>query len=122
MIAYLYLLIYLACGVMIVRWLLPRHTPVARAWLGACLGLLMMMWLPALCAFALNFTWQAHAAALLPLAGLTAGAYALRDRRAVAGWDDQESRLLRQCLWVVIPLTILSGYLQSRSVRVSFPA
>ena len=112
MIAYLYLLIYLACGVMIVRWLLPRHAPMARAWLGACLGLLMMMWLPALCAFALDFTWQAHAAALLPLAGLTAGAYVLRDRRAAAGWDDQESRLLKQCLWVVIPLTVLSGYLQ----------
>ena len=112
MIAYLYLLIYLACGVMIARWLLPRHAPMARAWLGACLGLLMMMWLPALCAFALDFTWQAHAVALVALAGLTAGAYALRDRRAAAGWDDQENCLLKQCLWVVIPLTILSGYLQ----------
>jgi len=111
-IAGLYLAIYLACGVMAVRWLLPRHSPLARVWLGASLGLVLLMWLPALCAFGLNFTWQAHAVALAPLAGLTAGAYFLRDQHAPARWDARETTLLKQLLWVALPLTILSGYLQ----------
>ena len=38
-----------------VRWLLPRHRALNRVWLGLCLGLLEMMWFPALCAFALRW-------------------------------------------------------------------
>ena len=112
MIAGLYLAVYLACGVMIAGWLLPRHAPLARLWIGMSGGLLLLMWLPALCAFALDFGWMAHLAALVPLAGLTAGCFFLRDRRPRAVWDEQESVLLKQCLLVVLPLTILSGYLQ----------
>jgi len=114
-----YLAVFLVCGVMMVRWLLPRHSPLTRAWLGMSLGLLMMMWLPALCAFALDFTLTAHGVALIILAALVLGCYFLRDRRSVARWDDRETQLFRQCLWVVLPLTILSGYLQyTHMVRV----
>lgn len=112
MIAGIYLAVYLACGIVMVRWLLPRHSPLARAWLGMSLGLLLLMWLPALCAFALDFTAAAHLAALLPLAGLTAGCWFLRDKRAAAPWDAREQHLFKQCLWVVLPLTVLSAYLQ----------
>lgn len=112
MIAGLYLAVYLVCGVLAAQWLLPRHTPLARLWLGMAAGLLMLMWLPALCAFALGFTWAAHGAALVPLAGLTAGAYFLRDRRTPAPWTKEESALLRQMLYVALPLTVLSAYLQ----------
>ncbi len=119
MLAGVYLAIYLVCGVAAVRWLLPRHSPMARVWLGMSLGLLMMMWLPALCAFGLDFTLAAHWVALIPLALLTGGCYLLRDRRSAATWDDREMQLLKQCLWVVLPLTILSGYLQyTHMVRV----
>ena len=38
--------------------------------------------------------------------------YFLRDRRSPAPWDEKETRLLRQCLLVALPLTVLSGYLQ----------
>ncbi|MBQ8313114.1 MAG: hypothetical protein IJX84_07925 [Clostridia bacterium] len=114
-----YLAVYLACGVLMVRWLLPRHSPMARVWLGASLGLLLMMWLPALCAFALDFTLAAHWVALIPLALATGGCFLLRDRRSVSRWDERETQLLKQCLWVVLPLTILSGYLQyTHMVRV----
>jgi len=112
MIAGLYLAVYLACGLAIVHFLLPRHSVLSRIWLGLSLGLLLMMWLPALCAFALDFTWAAHLAALVPLGGLTAGMYFLRDKRASRKWDSQEAALLRQMLFVVLPLTVLSGYLQ----------
>ncbi|MBP3636582.1 MAG: hypothetical protein J6K13_03395 [Clostridia bacterium] len=119
MIAGLYLAVYLACGVVMMRCLLPRHSPLTRIWLGLSAGLLMMMWLPALCAFGLGFTAKAHGVALVPLALITAGCFFLRDRRAAAPWDEREEQLLRQCLLVVLPLTVLSGYLQyTHMVRV----
>ena len=78
-----YLLAYLMCGWWIIRCLLPRHSPLTRLWLGMGLGLLMMMWLPALLAFGVDFTMTAHLLALIPLAGLTAGVWFLRDKRPV---------------------------------------
>ena len=112
MIAGLYLAAYLACGVLIVRFLLPRLPVLSRVWVGLSLGVLLMMWLPALLAFPLTFGWAAHLWALLPLAALTAGAFFLRDRRSPRPWDEAEAALARQMLWVVLPLTVLSGYLQ----------
>ena len=112
MIAGLYLAVYLACGLLIVRFLLPRLPVLSRVWVGLSLGIVMMMWLPALLAFGMRFGWAAHLWALLPLAGLTAGAYFLRDKRAPRGWDDDETALAKQMLLIVLPLTVLSGYLQ----------
>ena len=120
MIASLYLAVYILGGLAIVRWLLPRQSVLTRAWLGTSLGLLMMMWLPALMAFAVDFTMAAHLLALLPLAGITAGSYFLRDKRPAKAWDARETTLLKQMLIVVVPLTILSGYLQyTHCVRIA---
>ncbi len=119
MIGAIYLAVYLLCGCLCVRWLLPRLPVLNRLWLGLSLGLLMLMWLPALCAFLLDFTWAAHLAALIPLALLTGGAYFARDRRSVRRWDARETVLLRQMAMVVLPLTLLSAYLQyTHMVRV----
>ncbi len=112
MLATLYLALYLLCGLAIIRYLLPRQSPLTRAWLGLSLGLLLMMWLPALFAFAVKFSLLAHGLALIPLAGLTAGAYFLRDQSPLHPWDQQETRLGVGMLAVVLPLTLLSGYLQ----------
>ena len=113
MIAMAYLLVYLACGCACVHWLLPRQPVLTRLWLGMSLGLLLLMWLPALCAFALAFTWAAHGAALVLLALVTGAVYLLRDKRPARGWDSREQTLLRQLALVALPLTVLSGYLQS---------
>ncbi len=116
----LYLAVYLLGGLTIVRFLLPRHGVLTRAWLGASLGLLLMMWLPALMAFAADFGVTAHLLALIPLAGLTAAAFFLRDRRAAKAWDAQEAALLRQMLFVALPLTLFSAYLQyTHCVRIA---
>ena len=112
MLGILYLLVYLACGTLCVRWLLPRHAVLTRCWLGACLGLFLMMWLPALMAFPLGFTMAAHGLALVPLTLVTVGCFLLRDRRLARGWDGDETHLLAQLLLVAVPLTVLSGYLQ----------
>ena len=119
MIATLYLSVYILCGLCIVRFLLPRQSVLTRVWLGASLGLLLMMWLPALLAFAADFTVKAHLLALIPLLGMTAGAYFLRDKRPVKAWDADESRLAIQMAIVVLPLTVLSAWLQyTHNVRI----
>ncbi len=119
MIACLYLAVYILCGLAIIRFLLPRQSVLTRVWLGISLGLLLMMWLPAWMAFAVKFSVTGHLLALIPLAGITAGTYFLRDKRPVRGWDQDETRLGIQMLIVALPLTLLSGYLQyTHNVRV----
>ncbi len=107
-----YLLLYLSLGVLTVRFLLPTHKPLNRIWLGLSLGVLEEMWFPALFAFAFGFGALAHAAAAGLLVAVTAACWFLRDRRDPAPWDEKEKKQLRQMLWVVVPLTLLSGYLQ----------
>jgi hypothetical protein len=58
-----YLLLFLSFGMLSVRFLLPKHKPLNRIWLGLSFGVLLEMWLPALCAFFLGFTAAAHGAA-----------------------------------------------------------
>lgn len=119
MIAFLYLAVYIFCGLAIVRFLLPRQSVLTRVWLGASLGLLLMMWLPALMAFAVKFSVTGHLLALIPLSAITAGTWFLRDKRPVKAWDKDETRLAIQMLIVVLPLTILSAWLQyTHNVRI----
>ena len=103
---------YLICGMVQVRMLLPKHRPLNRVWLGLCMGLLEMMWFPALFAFPMRFGMAAHLCALAGLAAATAATWLLRDKRSVCPWDAEETQQLKQALWFVIPLTIFSGYLQ----------
>ena len=107
-----YLCLYLAAGVWEVRFLLPRHKPLNRIWLGLSLGVLEAMWLPALFAFFFSFTALAHAAAAGALILLTLLCWLLRDRRDPAPWDEAERKQLRLALAVTVPLTLLGGYLQ----------
>ncbi len=107
-----YMLVFLIFGVACTQFLLPRHRPLNRLWLGLSLGLLEMMWFPALMAFFVSFSEAAHWLALGAGALLTEICYLCRDRRSAAGWDDKETELLRQMLWVVLPLSVLGGYLQ----------
>ncbi len=107
-----YLLLYLFSGVLSIRFLLPRHKPLNRIWLGMSLGVLEEMWLPSLCAFFLKFTAAAHAAAAGLLLLLTLICWLFRDRREPAPWDREEGKALYRMLPVIIPLTILSAWLQ----------
>ena len=112
MISILFFLCFQATGLITIRLLLPRRRVLDRIWLGMSLGLLEMMWMPALFAFAGRFDLQAHLLGLLLAAGLTAGCYFLRDPRPVRGWNREESVLGWQMLAVALPLTVLGGYLQ----------
>ena len=112
MLAVLYFLLYAGCGVVIVALLLPRKSPVVRVWLGLCLGLALMMWLPVLFAFAFTFSLTAHWAALAALAGLAGLAWLGRDRAPRAGMTEKDRRLLWLLALVALPLTVIGGILQ----------
>ena len=116
----LYLLVFLAAGCTCVRFLLPQKSLLTRVWLGVSLGLLLMMWLPALIAFAVDFTWTAHLLALIPLAGLTAGCFFLRDPSPVKKWDAREKQLAGQMLMVVLPLTLLYFHIYAAGLVFQF--
>jgi len=112
MLAVIYFMVFLACGCAVVRFLLPGKSPVVRVWLGLCLGTVLMMWLPALCALIWEFSAAAHLWALLPLGLLTGCAYLMRDKRAAAPLTDDDRRLLRLLLFTALPLTAIGCYLQ----------
>lgn len=120
MLGILYMTVCMACGCVMIRALLPRHSVLARGWLGCSLGVLLNMWMPALAAFAVGFTPAAHWIGLGMMAVLTFCVWLARDRRTVKPWDEQQTRLLKQLLLVALPLTILGGYLQyTHNVRIA---
>ena len=99
-------------GIISIRFLLPRRRVLDRVWLGMSLGLLEMIWLPALFAFLLSFSMTAHWLALLTGAILTGICGLIRDRKPVRRWDEDETALGKQILMIALPLTVLGGYLQ----------
>ena len=117
--ALIYTFLYLYAGVVSVRFLLPRHRPLNRLWLGMSLGLLEEMWLPAIGAVWFTFGAAAHVFGAGLLIILTLICWFARDRRAPAGWDEKEDKLLKQLLVFGIPLTLLAIWLQySHTMRV----
>ena len=112
MLSLLYLAAYLIAGVGIAHCLVPRVRVVARVWIGLALGILLMMWLPALLAFFVDFSVLGHMLALIPLCAITAGAYFLRDKAPARAFAKGDKQLLIAIAAVALPLTVLGGYLQ----------
>lgn len=112
MLSILYLCAFLAGGVVIARFLLPGRRPLVRVYLGLSLGVLLLMWLPVLWAYAVSFGYAAHWLALGTLALLAGAAYFARDRRAPMPFDGDERSAALRLLIMVVPLVILGGYLQ----------
>ncbi len=108
----LYLALYLMGGVLIVRSLLPKKSPLVRAWLGVSLGFLLLMQLPALAAHALGFTLAAHAAALAALLLGVGLCWGWRDKSALRPMSPEDRKQLAVMAAFVLPMTLLSAYLQ----------
>ena len=67
----IYTLMFLVFGVAAIRFLLPRHRPLNRIWLGLSFGLLGEMWLPAIGAFFFSFDAEAHVFGTTAMLGYT---------------------------------------------------
>ena len=59
MLSIVYLMLFLSGGAAIARLLLPRIKPVLRVYLGLSVGVLLLMWLPVLWAYAVRFSYAA---------------------------------------------------------------
>ena len=112
MLAVFYFAVYVGCALAMVRWLLPGKAPTVRIWLGACLGVILMMWLPALCAFLFRFSVAAHICALALLAIITAVSWFFREKNPLRPLGDEDKSLQKMLLWVALPLTLVGAYLQ----------
>jgi len=112
MAAVLYTLLFMLGGAAVIRFQLPRKSPVVRVFLGAALGLLLEMQLPVLCAYAFRFSLMAHGAAAALLFVIVLIAYRFRDPAPAAKLSEQDRRMLAAMALVVLPLTVFSAYLQ----------
>ncbi len=112
MAAILYTVLFILGGMAIIRFQLPRKSPVLRVYLGVALGLLLEMQLPALCAYAFDFSLAAHAAAAVLLFALVFFSFKWRDNAPCAGLSESDRQLLSAMALVVLPLTAFSAYLQ----------
>ena len=110
MVGFLVLMAFLLCGVFMMDALVPGQPRLTRLWLGLCAGLILMMWLPTLFAFALRFDRPAQLLGLV-CAALAAGLCAFHYRKAPRNSKLSEIPL-GLLLALVVPLAILGGYLQ----------
>ena len=112
MAAVLYTILFMMGGLAIIRTQLPGKSPLMRAFLGLALGILLEMELPALCANLFDFSLKAHYVAAVTLLAITGVSFLLRDPSPAKGMSEADRRLLATIALVVLPLTVLSAYLQ----------
>ena len=118
MIGFIYLLFFLAGGIMIARFLLPGRRAVIRWYLGAAFGLMLLLWLPALWAYAVRFSILAHGLAAGTLGLLVLGAYIWRDSAQPLRVSERDKQDLKLLLFIALPLTLLAAYLEyTHSIR-----
>ncbi len=112
MIGLLFLLCYLAAGVLMLRFLLPRQPVVARVWLGLGLGIFLMMWLPALVAFFRPFDALGQGISLVLLVVSVALCFLMRRKEAPARMTAADRADLRLLLFFALPMSLLGAFLQ----------
>ena len=79
--ALLYFLAFQACGMLLAACFFKTERRYVRAVLGSAVGSVLLMWLPALWAFALGFSVWAHLLALALLLLVTALATCMEQAR-----------------------------------------
>ena len=118
---YLLLFAFLLCGVIICDALFSHRCGLVRLWLGLCMGLMLMMWLPVPFAYLLNFTRPAQllglaVAALLALLATWGKRFIRRGAPLLNGISPRMGFLGGLPVWLpialIVPFALLSGYLQ----------
>ena len=113
------LLFFQVCGVTLARVLLPQEGPAPRLLLGSVFGSVLLQWLPALLAFFLGFTLNAHLLAILLASLLTAGAVILARKhnrlapfslRQLSGVLGHSSLVAVLALWLFFCFLVLHSF------------
>lgn len=103
-----YLCVFIVAGHFCARVFFCGEKPLIRIWLGGIIALLMLLWLPALFAFFLDFGTLAQLLALLLCAGAGVCAFLLSRRKECARLRLKEDRSL---LFALLPFVLLGAYL-----------
>ena len=112
MIGILLFILFFVGGICITRWQLPTREPLTQIVVGLSIGLFLLMWLPMLWAYFFTFSVLSHIFALLTLFILVILSYIWRDKTPPLPFDSVQKQKLITILIMVIPLTLLSCYLQ----------
>ena len=111
MVGVLVLILFELCGLIIARSLFSGCARSVRAWLGLCTGTVMMMWFPALFAFFMDFTAAAQWCGTA-LAVILAGVCFFLKPDLKDNFRKEDSPPVKLFALLVIPLTLISAYLQ----------
>ena len=103
---------FLICGVFIADFLFAKKSGLVRLWLGLCLGLMLMMWLPAGFAFLLDFTRTAQLLGLACAAAAAASLFWIGRKRLRSPEPFCGDLPCWLPIAVIVPLALLSAYLQ----------
>lgn len=101
----LYMLAFALCGVLIARPVFRRDDPLRRVFFGLVFGLVMLIWLPTLFAFLIDFTLLAQ---LLALAAAVVGAAAACVFSAVRLKNAEFGRFKEGDLKKLLPLLLIA--------------
>ena len=107
----LYLLVYIASGISLIRYCFRSERPVLQLWLGCTAGLVMLLWFPALFSFVLGFTLLAQLLALALAAAVGILSFVLSKRFGKQAPVRKRVPLLM--LATLVPLAVLGVYLFS---------
>ena len=116
LVALIYISIFAAAGLALARLVLGGERPLLRITAGLAFGLALLMWLPALCAFALGFTLLAQYIALALAAALLALCALLIRRRPSLGVERFSLKRERRALISCAPLVLLTWVLMLNHV------
>jgi len=108
----LYLTIFILSGIAITNNLLYHQRPLVRLWLGGVLGLVMLLWFPAIFAFLFGFTVLSQIAALFLTAavGFVFRSCTKSKDTLVADWKKETDVLLVLLPFLTIGIVLLSTH------------
>lgn len=109
MLGIIVLIAFEACGLIQAFTVMKRRDSAMRVWLGLTMGLMELMWLPSLFAFAFGFTMPAQICALIAAAILCVPCILYGRKHGTVCKEETPWKLL---LILLVPVIVLVGYLQ----------
>lgn len=111
------MIIYVFSGVSLARTLLYKERPLVRIWLGGVLGLVMLLWIPTLVSFLLDFTILSQMVALFITATIGCVSICLSKNKRVniTSWKSESD-----LLFVLLPLLTVGIVLLSTHTIMEF--
>ena len=108
----LYLIAFVLSGLCAARFALHKERPLVRLWLGGVLGLLLLIWLPALVSFCIGFTLLSQLLALGIAAAAGCAFYLLSRKRTPCktDWLSESGALFTLLPLLVVGIILLSTH------------